>query len=149
MGLDMYLYAKRYLPDWNDADRKLQSDISALLPELAGTDIKPKEIKVEVGYWRKANQIHGWFVQNVQDGVDECRPHYVSREKLVELRGLCQMVIDLPSLAEKFLPCRSGFFFGGDGYGEWYMNDLKETVAIIDEALKLPEDWDFEYLSSW
>lgn len=149
MGLDMYLYAKRYLPDWSKEGKQLQSDIADLLPELAGTNIKPKEIKVEVGYWRKANQIHGWFVDNVQEGKDDCQPYWVERISLIDLRALCQSVIDNPSLAEKVLPCRAGFFFGGEGYGEWYMNDLKETVAIIDEALKLSDDWEFEYLSSW
>lgn len=149
MGLDMFLYAKQYLPDWSQAGQKLQADIAGLFPELAGTDIKPKRIELEVGYWRKANQIHGWFVDNVQEGKDECQPHYVDREKLEELRALCQSVIDNPSLAEKVLPARSGFFFGDTGYGEWYIEDLKWTVKVIDRALKLPEDWDFEYLSSW
>ena len=93
--------------------------------------------------------MHGWFVRNVQDGKDECQPHYVSREKLVELGALCRSVIESPTLAEKLLPSQSGFFFGDTGYGEWYINDLKLTVETIDEALKLPDCWDFEYLSSW
>ena len=29
----------------------------------------------QVGYWRKANQIHNWFVENVQDGEDDCCYH--------------------------------------------------------------------------
>ena len=27
----------------------------------------------EVAYWRKFNALHNWFVQNCQDGVDECQ----------------------------------------------------------------------------
>ena len=30
------------------------------------------ETHEEVGYWRKANAIHGWFVRNVQNGKDDC-----------------------------------------------------------------------------
>jgi len=40
----------------------------------------------EIGYWRKANAIHGWFVRNCADGVDECQPIAVSRDDLTALR---------------------------------------------------------------
>jgi hypothetical protein len=43
----------------------------------------------EVGYWRKANAIHGWFVRELAGGVDECQPIHVSRENLITLRQLC------------------------------------------------------------
>ena len=33
------------------------------------------------GYWRKANQIHKWFVDNVQGGIDDCRPYPVSQSR--------------------------------------------------------------------
>ena len=26
----------------------------------------------QIASWRKANAIHKWFVDNVQDGVDDC-----------------------------------------------------------------------------
>jgi len=29
-------------------------------------------IELDYAYWRKANQIHNWFVENVKDGVDNC-----------------------------------------------------------------------------
>ena len=149
MGLDMYLYAKRYLSQYNENDKKIESGVSLMFPELSANKIPVKEVSAEVGYWRKANQIHGWFVKNVQEGVDDCKPYYVSSEQLQELRALCQSVIDNPSLAEQLLPCMTGFFFGGTGYGEWYINDLKQTVEIIDHALELADDWDFWYQSSW
>ena len=43
--------------------------------------------KEEIAYWRKANAIHGWFVRNCADGVDECQPIAVSREALNHLRN--------------------------------------------------------------
>lgn len=49
----------------------------------------------EVGYWRKANQIHNWFVENVQDGIDDCSYHNeVTKEILEELLDICQRVLD-------------------------------------------------------
>ena len=145
MGLDMYLNAKRYM--WYNED-DLKNNVKSSFPELPD-GCTPKTVTVEVGYWRKANAIHGWFVKECQEGVDECQDTYVAREKLVELRDLCQSVIDDPSTAEARLPTASGFFFGSTDYGEHYIEDLKETVDICNRALALPENWDLEYHSSW
>lgn len=148
MGLDMYLNAERYLWSFgNDADTQLGENISQLvgLPESA----KVKTIKVEAGYWRKANHIHKWFVDNVQGGVDECQDSFVSRDQLKELRETCQKVLDNPDLAATLLPTAEGFFFGGTSYDQWYFSDIEDTIKIIDNALALPDQWDFEYHSSW
>ena len=48
----------------------------------------------EVGYWRKANQIHNWFVDKVQDGEDDCEYHHeVTKEILEELLDTCETVL--------------------------------------------------------
>ena len=47
-----------------------------------------------VGYWRKANAIHKWFVDNVQDGIDDCDYHNeVTKEILEDLLDTCEKVI--------------------------------------------------------
>ena len=52
-------------------------------------------IKEEVGYWRKANHIHNWFVENIQNGTDDCNYHReVTEEDLKELLDVCQKVLD-------------------------------------------------------
>lgn len=48
--------------------------------------------------WRKANQIHNWFVQNVQNGKDECRTYRVTSAQLITLRDTCKKVIDASQL---------------------------------------------------
>ena len=153
MGLDMYLYAKQYLSDFVPEEKEKAEQIRALFPELAGVKNQygsaVKVVQAEVGYWRKANAIHDWFVQEVQDGEDKCRPHYVDREKLVALKALCEQVLADKSLAHELLPTTAGFFFGGTDYDDWYFESLESTIEIIDAALKLPNDWDFEYQSSW
>lgn len=51
-------------------------------------------IMEQVGYWRKANSIHNWFVENVQDGIDDCEYHdEVTKEALEELLDLCNIVL--------------------------------------------------------
>ena len=44
--------------------------------------------------WRKANEIHSWFVDNVQDGEDDCRYHReVTKEVLEKLLDVCNKVL--------------------------------------------------------
>lgn len=43
-------------------------------------------------YWRKANQIHNWFVENVQNGIDDCGYYEVTKEQLKTLFKLCMKV---------------------------------------------------------
>ena len=156
MGLDMYLSGKRYLSSFNDQDKETAESVQKMFPELEGRESHygkgvplVKEVKIDVGYWRKANAIHAWFVKNVQDGEDKCLPHYVAREQLQELRDTCQRVLDFKHLANELLPTQSGFFFGETEFNEWYYRDLEHTIKIIDDVLGLPEDWEFEYCSSW
>lgn len=141
MGLDMYLTAKRYYSKWL-GDKEIPSIEE--IPE--GFELQT--ITVEAAYWRKANQIHAWFVDNVQDGEDECRPHGVPREKLQELRDLCQQAFVRKDAS--LLEPRSGFFFGSTEIDDWYWEGLKNTVEMLDNILsKFSDKWDFEYQSSW
>ncbi|MFM9151299.1 MAG: hypothetical protein ACKOPU_03370 [Candidatus Planktophila sp.] len=156
MGLDMYLTGKRYLSKYfNEGDEAVAEAIAEKFPELKGKGGRfgdascVKEVQIEAGYWRKANAIHDWFVKNVQGGEDECRPHYVAREQLEELKELCQEVLANRERAAELLPTASGFFFGGTDYDEWYFQDIESTIQIIDDCLALPASWEFEYRSSW
>ena len=122
-------------------------------------------IMKQVGYWRKANEIHNWFVENVQDGEDDCDYHNeCTKEILEDLLHTCKIVLDScattyrdgqvvidSSVAEELLPRCRGFFFGGDGYDEYYVNDIVDTIKILEDVLATT---DFEtqmvfYISSW
>ena len=155
MGLDMYLTAKRYMSKHFDKDDEArQLAIAEQFPELKGRSGRwdnsvVKEISIDAAYWRKANAIHKWFVDNVQEGTDDCSPYYVPREKLEELRALCQRVLDFRHLATDQLPPQQGFFFGSTDVDEYYFQDLEDTVRQLDEALTLPPAWEFEYRASW
>jgi hypothetical protein len=151
MGLDMYLVAKRHISQYLEEDKALGTELMRHFPELAA-DQSVQEVTVRVGYWRKANHIHKWFVDNVQDGEDNCADYYVGREALNELRRRCQQVLDFRHLAVDNLPTAEGFFFGNTDYDEYYFNSVEQTVKIIDAALLLldaDKSWDIEYSSSW
>lgn len=149
MGLDMYLTAKRYLSGYAEEDKA----VSACIGELPiGTDgMRVKEVSCEAMYWRKANAIHRWFVQNVQEGMDECQESYVSKEQLEQLLEACSAVMDNHALAGKLLPPQDGFFFGSTDLDEYYFADIAETEARLEKLLKMPElsKWDFYYRASW
>ena len=156
MGLDMYLTAKRYL--WSDKDKEIAKDINDAIgvecdPEkrFAGSSMMVKEVSIDAMYWRKANAIHGWFVEKCQDGRDECQETYIPREKLVELRDLCQSILNDPDgIRDDDLDPVEGFFFGSTEKDEWYLQDLKNTVEGITNALSLPENqYEFYYQASW
>lgn len=117
----------------------------------------------EVAYWRKANAIHRWFVNHVQDGTDDCCYHNeVTKEILEELLDTCEEVINLctyidedniivPYQARELLETQGGFFFGTIEYDNWYYESIKDT---IDQITKILETTDFEkemiyYVSSW
>ncbi len=145
MGLDMYLNAKRFL--WHSED-ELANKISQEFPEL-GT-AKVKEIKAEVMYWRKSNAIHKWFVDNVQNGKDDCGDYEVSREDLQKLLAVIEEVLADKKKAATLLPPQEGFFFGSKDIDQWYWEDLQRTRDQLTKLLaqEMPNWW-FEYHSSW
>ena len=93
MGLDMYLNAERYLFHMDDKESALGKEIAKLVG-LSVNHMTAREPFVnrfgfQVGYWRKQNAIHQWFVDNVQGGDDDCKTYEVSIEQLKELRETC------------------------------------------------------------
>ena len=146
----MYLTAEMYVSEFNERDKPLEEAIRQAAPGGLG-EFRPKNITFELAYWRKANAIHGWFVENVQEGNDDCGDYYVSPDKLKELKETCEKVLDNLSLAEELLPATKGFFFGDYRYDEYYERDLERTVEALDKILSSPDakDWWITYRSSW
>ena len=155
MGLDMYLSAKRYL--WSDKDKDVAQQVGEIIgvdgdPEkrFNGASLVVKEISLQAMYWRKANAIHGWFVETVQDGEDNCREYEVDKEQLETLRDLCKDILEHPDAErDEDLEPTEGFFFGSYNKDEWYYKDLKDTVEGLDKVLALPDEYSFTYQASW
>ena len=154
MGLDQFLTKKTYVKNWNHMSDDEKHDVS--VEGKSSKEIKPERIthiEEEIGYWRKANQIHNWFVNNVQNGNDNCGTYYVGVEQLEELSENCKAVLADHSKADKLLPTQPGFFFGETEYDEYYFDQLEETDEIIDGILTEMKENDtryrFYYESSW
>lgn len=147
MGLDMYLLKKTFVgAKYEHRNVKGKIDIEVNGEKLPIDFSRVSEIVEEVGYWRKANHIHRWFVENVQDGDDDCGEYYVSYEKLLELRAICEEALKNRNRAEQILPRCEGFFFGSQEIDEDYFEDIRETIKIIDS---LDPDGEYYYTSSW
>jgi len=167
MGLDQYLYARKYVSGYDFYGDKAAAEF-ARVKEAAGMSAVKSDNPIGVGltgsvqmcvaYWRKANAIHGWVVKNFADGVDDCRELYVPREGLASLLETCRELLATKDAeaATKVLPPTPGFFFGSDEVDEGYWHDLSHTVSQLNSVLN---DWfsaaeaddrvDFYYQASW
>lgn len=153
MGLDMYLNKKTYVgAKWEHRNVKGEVKVTQNGKELPIRFNRISEIVEEVGYWRKANQIHKWFVEHVQDGNDDCGEYYVSIENLQKLLEDCKAVKAQITNAPELLPTTSGFFFGSTDYDEYYWQDIDDTIAIVEgiiEEESQGQRGDYYYHSSW
>jgi hypothetical protein len=162
MGLDMYLRAEKYVGGWEHGPDESKAEFKAVLNAIGAEGIASEyspslTVNVMVAYWRKANAIHDWFVNNVQGGEDECKPHHVDRKQLEELRDLCQRLVathkenpaNAKALAEELLMPKEGFFFGSYEIDENYWADIYNTIKQLDRVLALSNDYYFVYQSSW
>lgn len=152
MGLDMYLNKKTYVQNWEHMKKEELHKVTVKKNGKVRKDIKPERISYieeQICYWRKANQIHKWFVDNCQDGEDDCRNAYVDPEQLQELLDICKQIEKDPSEAMRLLPPQSGFFFGSTDVDDYYMEDIKNTIKMLEEVLAEEGTGDFYYRSSW
>jgi hypothetical protein len=120
--LDMFLYRGEKDEGFNHPTEYVEND---------------KVIKL-IGYWRNANQIHNWFVLNVQGGKDQGKPYFVSKDQLKQLLDVCDKVLNNFLLAPTLLPARINYnmYFVGINYNMDYMEQIRETYLLVDKILK-------------
>jgi len=123
--------------------RKEKTKVGKMLNALS--DGKDYE---DVGYWRKANQIHRFFVEHCAEGIDDCKSVKVSKEQLEMLLEKINKILKDKKLAGKELPTNSGFFFGDTDYSSYYFTELRDTKKIIEKVLKTT-DWETQFIEYW
>jgi hypothetical protein len=110
--------------------------------------VRTEEGTQEVGYWRKANAIHGWFVRECGNNVDECQEIVVPKIKLLELQALCLSALikrrqDPAPFEEAESPKSSKSVpVEGQEIGEWLMEQMKmeTTLAVMEREFENPAD---------
>tara|TARA_R100000234_G_scaffold101176_2_gene70196 strand:+ start:4808 stop:5227 length:420 start_codon:yes stop_codon:yes gene_type:complete len=119
MGLDMYLEGERYHSKYNKNGEVKR-------PRCG--DYPVKQSILDMGYWRKHPDLHGYIVNTYADGVDECQEILLNSEALEDIA----CAIEDNRLAHG----TSGFFFGNsDDYNN--SEDRKENAEIFRKA----KDW--------
>jgi hypothetical protein len=182
MGLDMYLYKKHYVQNWEHTKPEARHTITIKKGNDVREDIKPERIVYiteQIGYWRKFNALHNFFIDECNSGEDNCGEIYVSSDKLLELLDTLKEVkkvignakkkkvsvqtgwsndgdtyaeievYDCDEELEQLFPTRSGFFFGSTEYGDWYKSNVEKTIELLKNELVDVDKYDYYYQASW
>lgn len=153
MGLDMYFYERHYLKrkkgdiDCNPDVRVQEYEDWTGKKRDARIIKNVKYVMCEAGYFRKANQIHGFIVDRYGQEEDiNCKDIYLQNEDIMELYNICKELLAIKDSkkfeerAKELLPCSKGFFFGSQDYDEYYREDLQRYVDMVDKMdLENPE----------
>ena len=117
MGLDMYVEGEKYFfGGWDKTNPRRKED---------GYEVT--EHKLELAYWRKHPDLHGFIVQNFANGVDECQRIELWPEDIDKI---------IKALRDNNLPVTSGFFFGNsEEFGD-LEPDVREKDAKTWEKIK-------------
>lgn len=109
MGLDMYLHGEKFNWTPNRTEEK----------KMDGYDVN--SVTLDLGYWRKHPNLHGYIVQKYASGKDECQKIELDEEALQDILKVSE---------SDNLPTTEGFFFG-----ESREEDKAETKDILEKAI--------------
>lgn len=127
MGLDMYLYGV------------ISEEPKG---EKEGRPISQVKTYVNLGYWRKHPNLHGYIVKEFAQGHDLCQEIWLDESRLRRL---------IMTIKEEQLPYTEGFFFGAsDG------TEKELDLTVLNDALewlrKPPKEGSYKsviYRASW
>ena len=151
MGLDMHLYSYPKIDGMNLADVRsadmflseveaergiIYEKVKAHIKHFEELDFSWRCLRTEIANWRKANQIHHWFVVTVQNGKDDMCSYEVSKGNLQNLYDSCVNVLLKKNTPHKELPTRPGPFFGSTYYDDFYYWEVDRTKTILENLLK-------------
>lgn len=131
MGLDMYLRGKKHIPAPKTPVRVIE--------EKTGCETEEWEDVLELGYWRKHPNLHGYFVQTFGGGEDECQEMFL---------GVKELEQTIKAIKAESLPTTGGFFFG-ESDGTEKAEDLKILKAALAWVKEDPENRKAVYQASW
>ena len=111
MGLDMYLKGSAFLfTDRDNPERNLMRD-----------GYRVSDVTLDLGYWRKHPNLHGYIVNTFAKGVDQCQDIHLAADDIRDI---------IAAIKEKRLPHTQGPFFGeSDG------SEDVESIVIFENAL--------------
>ena len=88
----------------------------------------------ELMYWRKANQIHNWFVQNCQNGVDDCERYAITVADLKKLKELCEKILTMTNVKRELRPTYP------NGWFEEPVHVMQDVRLLTEEGMKFASE---------
>jgi hypothetical protein len=110
MGLDMYLTGEKFIMH------------TSFSPQEDGFRLRSKTL--ELGYWRKHPNLHGYIVETFADGKDDCQS--------IDLGDTDHIRTIIAAIRAKELPDTTGFFFGASDSSQ---EQIDHDIAIFERAL--------------
>jgi len=112
MGLDMYLTGEKFF-----------SSLRGGRPKDDEGYVIEKNV-LELGYWRKHANLHGYIVATFANNVDNCQDIELDLDSLKQLLEIVKDPANMPKT--------EGFFFGESANDE---QQIKEDTEIITRAI--------------
>ena len=88
----------------------------------------------ELIYWRKANQIHNWFVQNCQNGVDDCGRYVITISDLKKLQELCKKILTMTEIKQELRPTYPNGWFSEP------VHVMQDVRLLTEEGMKFASE---------
>ena len=120
MGLDMYLRGEHY-----NSDRNRHGEISR---SKLDNEFEISNYEVDLGYWRKHADLHGYIVNTFADGKDNCQKIELDENDLDK--------IIMAIRHDKLVKDHCGFFFGNSTEFGYYEEKEKEYAINCFEKAK-------------
>jgi len=149
MGLDMMLYRKQESGDvevgrWRKANAVhhwFVMNVQGGVDECQPSDVSREKMQELLETCRKVLDL-----ARVSEGEVVVGKRYRGEEwEHITERGF---LVDNPEVCEELLPTMAGFFFGSQDYHEYYLESVKRTVEILEQALA-DEKAEYYYRASW
>ncbi|MFL1013243.1 hypothetical protein [Flavisericum labens] len=110
MGLDMYLKGEKFFTTYEGYKRRIEDGFEV------------SEHSLEIGYWRKHPDLHGYIVNTFNKGIDNCKPINLNPDNFIDI---------INAIKEDRLPKTTGFFFGTSENDE---QEKQEAIEIFEKA---------------
>ena len=120
MGLDMYLRGEHY-----NSDRIRHGEISR---SKLYNEFEISNYEVDLGYWRKHADLHGYIVNTFAEGKDNCQKIELDENDLDK--------IIMAIRHDKLVKDHCGFFFGNSTEFGYYEEKEKEYAINCFEKAK-------------
>lgn len=158
MGLDMYLTKRTFIGNTyrnQKIEIKFKNNHSEQIIEpfkLNLDNLKSDRISTiieDVFIWRNANQIHKWFIDNCQDGIDTNQETFISSDQLKQLLDVINLVLKNKKMASELLPYYPNKLYGRKFFNEEYFETLIKTKNMLVMEISESDSGSYYYRSSW